>query len=423
MSTLNICSVFDFQAKGDGVSDDTGAFNNAIASLQPYGGIVFVPYGHTYMIQGVGTNVVPDFPNGGVLLKSNTKLIMFGAQLQIIPNNSRTYTCLNLTDCDNVKIVGGLLIGDRYQHTNSSDYSTNLDQWGHGVSVVGSSNVYIENVKTKDFMGDGFCIGADSSGTSSSNVNMKYCYTDNVRRNGLSLISCYGGTITENTFYNTNGCSPECGIDMEPNPGKVVTDMTITKNRCLNNAQHGILLAQIQSGNGSASDCTISENNCHYNGGSGIYTNYANKNNIIDNKCLENGANGLAMLYSNKNIVRGNYVEKNKYHGMMVGNSNDNNIGGNYAYNNSQATDLGYDNFNFFTSLNNNIHDNTARYDLSTRTRYGMYLPADSTGNIVTNNDLYNGGYNYGLNNAAQSANFKGAGNKGNSGWGTGDWL
>lgn len=42
----DIVSVIDFGAVGDGVTDDTAAFNAAIASLPPYGGTVFIPSGN-----------------------------------------------------------------------------------------------------------------------------------------------------------------------------------------------------------------------------------------------------------------------------------------------------------------------------------------------------------------------------------------
>lgn len=41
----DIVSVIDFGAVGDGVTDDTAAFNAAIASLPPHGGTVFIPSG------------------------------------------------------------------------------------------------------------------------------------------------------------------------------------------------------------------------------------------------------------------------------------------------------------------------------------------------------------------------------------------
>lgn len=417
-------SVMTFGAKGDNTTDDTQAFNNAIASL-PNGGTVIVPYGKTFKIQGVGVNDTPDYPTGGVILKSNITLLMLGATLQIIPNNSRVYTCLNITNCDRVKVIGGTLIGERSQHTNSSDYVNNLDQWGHGIAVVGSSNIYIEDVKARDFMGDGICVGANSTGTTSSNVNITHCISDNVRRNGLSVTSCYGGTVSNNTFQNTNGCSPESGIDLEPNPGRVVTDMVIENNRCLTNNQHGILLASIQAGVQSAFNCIISKNDCMFNKGSGIYTNTAHRNRIVNNNCGQNVINGLAVTYSQHNIIQGNYADSNGANGIMVGNSDYNNICDNYAYDNGQTTDITYDNIQFFTSNYNNVQNNKARSDSSTkRSRYGIYVTADCNYNIVTNNDLMNSGYYYGLNNASTTT-VKGAGNRGNAqgSWGTGDYI
>jgi hypothetical protein len=46
INLASVVSVLDFGAKGDGTSDNTAAFQNALNSLQPLGGVVFVPAGN-----------------------------------------------------------------------------------------------------------------------------------------------------------------------------------------------------------------------------------------------------------------------------------------------------------------------------------------------------------------------------------------
>lgn len=413
-----------FGAKGDGVTDDTKAFNDAINSL-PNGGVVIVPYGLTYMIQGWVTGSVNDHPTGGVLLKSNITMIMHGVTLKVIPNNKDHYTCLNISNCQNVKIVGGTLLGERTQHTNSPTYGDFGDQWGYGVAIVGSSDIIIEDVRADNFTGDGFYVGADNTGLLSANVTFKDCIAHNNRRNGMSVTGLYTGTIENCTFRQSNGWLPEAGLDIEPNPGRTVDGLVIKDSKFLGNNSYGLLFGSINAATRSGQNCVVTNNVARYNKSSGFYINKGWNNTISDNQSFENDENGIVIYESHYNTVEGNKAHLNKMHGFSIGFAEGNNILGNHATSNGQLTDQTYDQFTLFSSHRNNLQSNVARHvNLTKKARYGMYLTSDCDNNLVMNNDLAASGFFAGLNNASTTTR-KGAGNRGNdfASWGTGDFI
>jgi parallel beta-helix repeat protein len=410
----NMVNVEHFGAKGDGVTDDTASINNAIDSL-PNGGIVLIPAGKTYIIEGWADGTMPDMPTGGIQLKDNITLIMSGATLKLKPSNKDSHACITIAKANNVKITGGTLIGERYQHTNES--ADGFGQWGYGVAVVGSNDVYIENVVAKDFFGDGFFIGALTENEINyvpSNINIQKCVGSNNRRQGLSITSCYGGNITENTFKQTNGMSPEAGIDVEPNPGRYVANMNISNNRCIENHGSGLLFASIQADTISGKNCVVKGNHCLYNGINGIHVNNAHGNNFSDNMCHDNDTNGIFVQNSTKNTFDGNQANQNKYYGMLIGDSIDNTFSNNTCIENSQLTDLTYDNINMYgaSSSRNFLQNNKVRVGgMTNKPRYGIYVDIDTSANVITNNDVAEGGAQASMNNASLT-NSMGAGNK-----------
>jgi hypothetical protein len=93
-------------------------------------------------------------------------------------------------------------------------------QYRHGIRVVNNfgagsfSNISVKGVLVKDTGGDGVNIDGGEFGT---NYIVHEVTTDNTYRNGMSVISADTLTITDSVFRNSNGSSPEAGIDFEPN--------------------------------------------------------------------------------------------------------------------------------------------------------------------------------------------------------------
>jgi polygalacturonase len=104
-----VVNVKDKGAKGDGRTDDTEAIQAAIDDVGGTGGTVLVPSG-TYMVDAVEKK-------RRLALKSDMTLKLDkGAILKAIPNDSRKYAVLSISDVSNVTVMGGTLEGDRTEH-------------------------------------------------------------------------------------------------------------------------------------------------------------------------------------------------------------------------------------------------------------------------------------------------------------------
>jgi polygalacturonase len=221
-----IVNVKDKGAKGDGRTDDTAAIQAAIDQVGGTGGTVLVP-GGTYMIEGVDKKQ-------RLSLKSDMTLRLDkNAVLKVIPNDSRKYSILSISDASNVTVVGGALEGDRTEHQGKAG------EGGMGIRINrGAKDVTVSGVTSRKMWGDGFYVeGAN---------NMKFCAVtaDNNRRQGLSIVEADGVLVTDSVFQNTHGTRPSAGIDLEPDqPEQKIVNIRIQNSKFLNNAGPGIEIA------------------------------------------------------------------------------------------------------------------------------------------------------------------------------------
>lgn len=208
-----------YNAKGDGVANDTVALQNAVNAIAGTGGTVVVPSG-TYMVDALTS----------VYLQSNMTLsLSSGATLRAIANGSADYSILRISGASNVNVVGGTLLGDRSFHTGTGG------EQGMGLRIYGNSqHIAVSGVTAKECWGDGFMI-ADASDVSLCSVT-----ADHNRRQGLSITGGSGILIKNSTFSNSKGTIPEDGIDIEPNRGQTVSNVVITGCVFINNAGDGI---------------------------------------------------------------------------------------------------------------------------------------------------------------------------------------
>ncbi len=214
-----------YGAVGDGTSDDTASIQNAIDTGAAN---VYIPDG-TYMIDAL-ISLSP---------KSNQKIqLSENAILKAIPNTSENYSIITLKDVTNIEISGGTLLGERNEHVGE------LGQWGFGIMIyTNTNNIVIRNLSSKDFWGDGIYIGSGESPTGiAKNILIENIVCDNNRRQGISITHAENVTIKSSTFKNTKGTPPESGIDLEPNSGCYVKNVSIENCKFLNNTGPGILL-------------------------------------------------------------------------------------------------------------------------------------------------------------------------------------
>lgn len=213
-------------AKGDGRTDDTEAIQAAIDDVGGTGGTVLVP-GGTYMVDAV------DKQRRLALRTDMTLELAKDAILKAIPNDSRKYSVLSISDVSNVAVVGGTIEGDRTEHQGKAGEA------GMGIRIDrGAKDITITGVTSRKMWGDGFYV-EDAK-------NTKFCSVtaDNNRRQGLSIVEADGVLVTDSIFSNTHGTRPSAGIDLEPDqPSQKIVNIRIEKSKFLNNAGPGIEIA------------------------------------------------------------------------------------------------------------------------------------------------------------------------------------
>ena len=251
-------NIKDYGAKGDGLTDDTQAIQNAINSLN--GGTLLIPNG-IYMIRGSKTDN-NDYSEDiianevlGLKLKSNItiKFESEKAILKMIPNNASTCTILNLQECENVTIQGGTLDGNKdnqilHEVTTPSGQNEGYwnDQWRTCVLIYGyNKNITFKGTNFINSVGDGVMGHTFNINKLPTNVIVDSCYFDTIGRSG---VHCGGGknyVVTNCKFENINkSISNTCkisaiGVDIEAN--HIYLEQVLVDNCIFDNVENGVL--------------------------------------------------------------------------------------------------------------------------------------------------------------------------------------
>lgn len=253
-----------------GAADSTDGLQSALAAAA--GKQLIISPGE-YLIN-------PDYTAGGSLIPaSNTTLVfMPGAVLKATPNALDKYALIRLVNVSHVSIVGGELRGERDQHIGETGYG------GHGMDIRGCTDIRISGTVCRDGWGDGIYL------TASQRVTLEDVRCIHNRRDGLSLTSGQDITIRGSQFTDNGGVLPGAGIQIEPNPDQLITDIMITD--CVASGNH----AGIQIDSSWLRLARIQITNC------------AARNNTL---------NGLSVGYVDDLLVSGIQSHSNKQDGFM----------------------------------------------------------------------------------------------------------
>lgn len=434
---------YPYNAKGDGITNDTEPFRAAIKALEGCTGpaTLYVPPGY-YLLKTVdegqerdnkecgnvlyvpirlGVDLVYDAgQNKNVDKKVEhddlTILLSPDATLKAIPTRCSGYALLYLWNVRNVSVVGGTFIGDRTEHLATDG------EWGMGIRVDGSSNVLIQNVALREFWGDGIYISGipDNDLAQSNNVNFSSrpvlpsdhvaifnVVSDHNRRCGITVNEASDIFIYSSTFKNTigNQAGPEAGFCGEPDlQGGSLENVFILDSRFLNNYGAGGYFSGISVQNNAVVNSVFK-----YNGKSGfeIWGGYflpnskiATNNKIIHNQFEGNGWNHplgdtdprptILLTNTADTLVKDNTIRRSRDWGISIENLSQNNTvkDNNFFNNESHAVCLKWypkpSDPNYPNSVNNKISNNSCGGFGNTIAGYNNYL---GNPNIIGNNN------------------------------------
>ncbi|AZA62757.1 right-handed parallel beta-helix repeat-containing protein [Chryseobacterium indoltheticum] len=245
--------------------------------------------------------LLPNYPvkiNDKGLNLNNNQVLLFqpNSKLVLIPTAKNSYNMLRISKVNNIKIFYANLEGDRNRHLASDG------QWGFGIGIKGSDNIKIYSPYIKNTWGDGIYLG-QTGNKASTNIYITNAVIDNVRRNGISIVSAKNVDILNSYIANTNGNSPQSGIDVEPNTITDDLDTINIKNlTTFNNKWAGILLVFEQYK--SIQKKTVSIN---IDGHKDSYSTYGIAFHGFKNDVSANNLDGMINL---KNTKYGNNKEK-----------------------------------------------------------------------------------------------------------------
>jgi len=173
----------------------------------------------------------------GLVLRDN-QILLFqpNSILKLKPSSKNSYNILSITNVSNVKIFYANIQGDRYKHLGKGG------QWGFGIGIKSSSSIYLYSPFIENTWGDGIYIGQVRN-VPSENIYVYNSVINGVRRNGVSITSGRNINILNAYIANTNGNSPESGIDIEPNSiSDVIENINIRNLTTFNNKWAGMLM-------------------------------------------------------------------------------------------------------------------------------------------------------------------------------------
>lgn len=206
-----------YNAKGDGVTDDTAAITAAIAA----GNGIYLPDGDTFLVSGL-------------LIDSKSTFSIFGkGKLKL--KDSSIIQLVKFNNCTNIFIPFLNLDG------NVAGNGVTVNEAIATLALYDCSNVVIGDIYSKNPAGDCVYLNNVNDFQINSIIGTADTYTG---RNALSIIKAQRGQIGRVESYKIGHSSMPTGIDLEPNAaGDTITDITIGELICDSAGSGGFTIA------------------------------------------------------------------------------------------------------------------------------------------------------------------------------------
>lgn len=165
-----------------------------------------------------------------------------------------------LLGVNNIRFYGKLTIDGNRANRSGSLFS------GIGLYIACGKDINIEDLAIINCPSDGIAVQGDTTtGGLSENVVIERLFLDNNYRNGQSCTGTRACNFPVVWAQNTNGASPEAGIDCEPDgPTSPNIDLHFGDVRCTGNNGNGFLVANSSSGQSIIIDSLFSSSNHRY---------------------------------------------------------------------------------------------------------------------------------------------------------------
>jgi parallel beta-helix repeat protein len=256
-----------YSAVGDGVTDDTTAFNMALIAAA--GKTLFIPSGTYSLTPGVLVNI----PTGTKIMGSG----MGETILQVKAGFNATNDLIQVVSVSNVEISCLTLDGNRANNSGNQ----------YGLYISSSSNCSAHELLVQNWNGDGVQL-----------YNSTACIIERV--------------------WSTDKLFHEFEIEQ-------CNNCTITASRGFSNGVHGCVVTPGEQNSQGAHGNTVTsssfDNNANYgicvtwdNGNTGNQLSYGNK--FTGNSVTENAQYGVCFFGESQNILVNNYIFSNGYFGL-----------------------------------------------------------------------------------------------------------
>jgi hypothetical protein len=257
-------------AKADGSTTDTAALQACINAAS---------YGLVHLTHNT-------FVTNALSMVSNVVIFSDDATLKLEDEAGENKKILEFSEVSGCRILGSMRIDG-----NKSNQTATIGAMG--LRIEGSSSdIFINAIYIKNCQRDNVYIGGGTGNP--SNIHIGYLYSDSGTRNGVSITKADGLYVDTLISKSTDGASPECGVDIEPNNSSDKISIVINKLIVTDNDGYGLNIAgQSSSQGGITIKELISYSN---NNGLRIYT-------VSDVKILS------GRIHSNTNA--GVYIPRN----------------------------------------------------------------------------------------------------------------